>query len=111
MRFGNEMMNKASTFSALQLKQLLIDIAEHASNVCVRFRLLGEMWQTHMSRVVSVSETRVLINDEIRNKLISIDLNFVMQFEIDNKFKGFQPYFHYEVIPDSDLQRETNPRF
>jgi hypothetical protein len=110
MRLGNEPMNK-TTFSALQLKQLLIDIAEHTSHVCVRFRLLGEMWQTHMVRVISVSESRALVNDEIRNKLISIDLNFVMQFEIDNKFKGFQPYFHYEVVPDSDLRIEADLRF
>jgi hypothetical protein len=111
MRLGNETMNKNTVFSALQLRQLLIDIVEHAPQVCVRFRLLGEMWQTHMLRVINVSENRALINDEIHNKLISIDLNLVMQFEIDNKFKAFQPYFHYEVIPDHDLRSATNLRF
>lgn len=91
-------MNR-SNFSALELKQYLIDIKEHAPQVCVRFRLLGEMWQTYMLRVVAVTENRVLVNDEYKNKLISIDLNTVMQFEIDNKFKFLQPHFHYEVFP------------
>lgn len=100
---GDTMSKTTTTLSVLQLKQLLIEIKEHAPNVCARFRLLGEMWQTNLVRVISVTETRVLINDEIKNTLISIDLSNVMQFEIDNKFKGFQPYFHYEVIPDNNL--------
>lgn len=97
-------MNKTTNrFSVLQLKQLLIDINEHAPNVCVRFRLLGEMWQPNMVRMISITDNRALVNDEVKNKLISVDLTSVVQFEMDNKFKGFQPYFHYEVVPDQYL--------
>lgn len=95
---GISQMNR-SNFSALELKQYLIDIKEHAPQVSVRFRLLGEMWQNYMLRIVAVTENRVLVNDEYSNKLISIDLNTVMQFEIDNKFKFLQPHFHYEIFP------------
>jgi hypothetical protein len=99
---GNEIMNKTtSVISVLQLRQLLIDIKENGQGICVRFRSLGEMWQTNMMRVVAVTDNRVLINDEVSNKLISLDLNHVMQFEVDHKFKGLEPYFHYDIIPDS----------
>ena len=95
-------MNKAtSVISVLRLKQLLIDIKEHGQGVCIRFRSLCEMWQTNMMRVVAVTDNRVLVNDEVSNKLISLDINHVMQFEVDHKFKGLEPYFHYDVIPDN----------
>ncbi len=86
--------------SILELKQHLIDIKEHGPGVCVRFRMLGEMWQQHFVRVVAVTDNRVLVNDEFQNKLISIDLNHVVQFETDNKYKALQPNYHYEVVPD-----------
>jgi hypothetical protein len=99
---GNEIMNKTtSVISVLQLKQLLIDIKENGQGVCVRFRSLGEMWQINMVRIVAVTDNRVLVNDEVTNKLISLDMNHVMQFEVDHKFKGLEPYFHYDVIPDN----------
>jgi hypothetical protein len=86
-----------------QLKQLLTDIKEHGESVCVRFRSLGEMWQMNMVRVVAITDNRALLNDEVKNKLISIDLNHVMQFEVDHKFKGLEPYFHYDVVPEQFL--------
>lgn len=102
MRAGYEIMKKTtSLLSVLQLKQLLIDIKENGHGICVRFRSLGEMWQTNMMRVVAVTDNRVLINDEVSNKLISLDVNHVMQFEVDHKFKGLEPYFHYDVVPDN----------
>ena len=102
------MTRSSSIFSALELKQLLIEILEHAPHTCVRFRLLGEMWQTNMVRVVGFSESKVFVNDEIKNALLPIELNSIIQFEIDNKYKGFQPYFHYEVTLDSKFNKKIN---
>jgi hypothetical protein len=67
---------------------------------------MGEMWQNSFVRIVSISEGRVLINDEVRNKLVSVDLNRIMQFELDHRFKGYEPHFHYDVGPDL-LSREA----
>jgi hypothetical protein len=95
-------MSKTSSttnYSVLELMQIMLDIKEHGTSVCVRFRLLGEMWQPNMMRVVSVTENRVMLNDETSNKLISIDAGSVMQFEIDNKFKFLRPFVHYDVTP------------
>lgn len=93
------MTTKKTLLSALELKRLLIDIKDHEPNICVRFRLIGEMWQVYMTRIITITENRVLVHDETSNKLISIDLNNVMQFEIDARFRDIEPYYHYEVKP------------
>jgi hypothetical protein len=101
MRAGGveTIMTEKTLLSALELKRLITDIKDHEPNVCIRFRLIGEMWQMHMMRIITVTENRVLIHNGITNKLISIDLNNVMQFEIDGRFRDIQPHYHYEVRP------------
>jgi hypothetical protein len=101
MRAGGveTIMTEKTLLSALELKRLITDIKDHEPNVCIRFRLIGEMWQVHMMRIITVTENRVLIHNEITNKLISVDLNNVMQFEIDGRFRDIQPHYHYEVRP------------
>jgi hypothetical protein len=92
-------MTKKTLLSDLELKRLIIEIKDYDPNMCIRFRLIGEMWQVHMMRIITVTENRVLIHDEIANRLLSIDLSNVMQFEIDARFRDIQPHYHYEVTP------------
>ena len=56
------------------------------------------MWQTNFMRMLLLTENRVFVNDEIDNKLISIEINNIVQFEIDNSFKAIDPHFHYDVV-------------
>lgn len=93
------MTTKKTLLSAPELKRILIDIKDHEPHICVRFRLIGEMWQVYMMRIITITENRVLVHDETSNKLISVDLNNVMQFEIDTRFRDIEPYYHYEVKP------------
>jgi len=97
---GEPIMTKESSLSSTKLRQLLIDLKEHGTNTCVRYRLIGDMWQTDFMRVVSVSEDRVLLNDETMNKLFSIPLNSIIQIELDHKFKEYQPHNHYTIHLD-----------
>jgi hypothetical protein len=92
---------KKTTYSITHLKATLIDLLEHGQNVCVHFRLMGELWQPHFVRVVNVVDSKVLVNDEIKNKIFSIDLSRIMQFEIDHPFKGIEPHNHYDIVPDN----------
>jgi hypothetical protein len=85
------------TYSAQHLKQILIDIEENGTNVCVRFRQIGELWSENFVRVIRVTDDRVLVNDEVKNKLISFDLNAIVQFEVDQGFKSVEPHNHYDV--------------
>jgi hypothetical protein len=65
--------------------------------------MLGEMWGTNFMSVFHVTDTGILLNDEINHRLIAInDLS-----NIDKPFNGFQPYFHYEVQPLLDFASVT----
>ena len=106
------MMNEAkdtvekvkNLISVLELKRLLVDLSEKRPDICVRYRLLGEMWAVNAMRVIKVTEKGVMLNDEQNNRLINLqDLSTIMQFEIDAPFQGFQPHFHYDVRPLNDF--------
>jgi hypothetical protein len=86
--------------SVLELRRLLVDLREKRPDICVRYRLLGEMWMARAMRIVRVTEKGVILNEEAGNRLETVyDLASIMQFEIDAPFQGFQPHFHYEVKP------------
>jgi hypothetical protein len=85
--------------SALELRRLIVDLKEKRPDICIRFRLLGEMWNVNFMQVMKISEQGILFYDEANNLVSISDLNFVMQFEIDKPFQTFQPYYHYEVTP------------
>lgn len=95
-------MEKTKTLiSALELKRLLVEITEKQPGVCLRYRLIGEMWQPNFMRVLKATGKGVMLNDEQKNKLIVLpDLNAIVQFEIDVRFQNFQPHFHYNVSPE-----------
>jgi hypothetical protein len=89
----------------LELKRLLVDLKEKRPDICVRYRLLGEMWVMNSMRVIKITDKGVMLNDEQNNKLINLpDLSSVMQFEIDAPFQGFHPHFHYNVRPMNDFK-------
>lgn len=87
----------------LELKRLMVDLSEKRPDICIRFRLLGELWEVNFLRVMRVNEKGVVLLDETQGLVSISDLNFVMQFEIDKPFQGFQPYYHYEVTPVFDV--------
>ena len=95
------MMNK-TLISVLELKRLMIDLAEKRPDICIRFRLLGELWSVHFMKVMRVGDKGAVLFDDSMGLVSVSDLNFIMQFEIDKPFQGFQPYYHYEVIPSSE---------
>jgi hypothetical protein len=90
--------NSAAAVSVLELKRLLVELAEHKVNVCIRLRMLGELWQANHSRVIRVTDNGTAMLDELTNKLLFIqDLNNVMQFELDGQFQLYKPNYHYTV--------------
>jgi hypothetical protein len=94
-------MTKNNQVPVLSLKRLLHELRDLRPDICVRFRLMGEMWQVHFHRIISLTENGVALNNEKDNKLIFIqDLTNVMQFEIDHAFREFEPHFHYSVSPE-----------
>ena len=85
--------------AVLELRRLLVELKEHRPDICIRYRLIGQMWAKHFLRVIRVTDEGVILNDETSNKLISIsELHQIIQFELDKPFQTYQPYFHYEVV-------------
>lgn len=94
------MMTNTVLVSVLELRRLLVEIKDKRPDICVRFRLIGEMWQNIHYRVVGITEKGAVLNDEHTNKLIFInDITQVMQFEVDQRFQQYQPHYHYDVTP------------
>jgi len=93
-----ETLNR-TLISVLELRRLLFDLLEKRPDICVSFRLLGELWNVNFLRVMRMTEKGGIFFDEAHGLVSVSDLNFVMQFEIDKPFQVFQPYYHYEVTP------------
>ena len=75
-------------------------MADHPHRINFRYRLIGEMWQSVFMRVLFVTETGVMLRDEINNRTILLsELKMIIQFELDSGLHTFDPNFHYDVIP------------
>lgn len=85
--------------SVTELRQMLGDLTELRPDICIRFRLLGEMWMVDFRKVVKVTARGVILYDDHMGLISVSDLSFVMQFELDRRFQRFQPFYHYEVTP------------
>jgi hypothetical protein len=93
-------MERPAIIPVIVLKRLLVELKDKRPDICIRIRCMGELWGQQFTRVVIVTERGALFNDETQNRLLTIrDLSVIMQFELDNRFQNFQPYFHYHVDP------------
>lgn len=92
-------MNSGNQVVVLELKRLLFDIVDSRAEVSIRFRLIGEMWQTNHHRIVAMMGPGVVLeNDADATPIILSDISSVMQFELDRRFRQYQPHCHYTVI-------------
>jgi hypothetical protein len=86
--------------STADLKKLLLSLRQERPDICLRYRLLGELWNTQFMVVTLVSGNGVVLYDEHHRRFSTVsDISNIMQFEIDEPFHGYQPHFHYEVQP------------
>lgn len=94
-------MTKSSSINVIELRRLLHQIKDLRPDICIRIRLMGELWQNHYLRVIMLNESGVVLNNEVTDKLIVIqDLKMIMQLELDNIFQQYQPNFHYSITID-----------
>ena len=89
------------------LKDLLLLLKKLGPDVCLRVRLQGEMWSENfmqLSQLINYEPENevfsgIILSDEVRNKTVAIrDLKRIIQFELDKRFKNYQPYVHYTVV-------------
>src|SRR5262245_18528906 len=97
------MSKTKNSISTMYLRSVLHDLLGRKSSVCIRFRLLGEMWKPNFMHVVKITERGAIFNDDYTHEFVFVsDLSDVVQFEIDDRYQEFQPHFHYEVNPTFD---------
>jgi hypothetical protein len=96
-----------NTVSTLSFRRLLHEIRDNQPDVSVRLRHLGKMWMTNFSVLVKVTDKGAIFADRATGEFTYVaDLNSIVQFEIDSRFREYHPHFHYELIPD-ELGREA----
>lgn len=100
MDTASQLLNTNDVISVVELKRLLQEIKDHRPDICIRLRMLGQMWHEHFYRIFLVTENGAVLIDQITNKTEIINnLPDVIQFEIDSRFQNFQPYYHYTIQP------------
>ena len=92
-------MGRVRKVAVLELKRLLVELHEYRPDICIRYRLMGQMWAQNFLRITGLTGDGVLLNDESSHKLIGIaNLSTIMQFELDKTFRTFEAYCHYDVV-------------
>jgi hypothetical protein len=97
----HSMSIKKKSLTILELKRLLTEILDQRPDICVRYRLIGAMWNTGFTRVVFTTDSGAFFRDETHNRLMHVStLDKIIQFEIDHTFQNFEAHFHYDVVLD-----------
>lgn len=98
----------ATLVSQADLEALLFSIAQHEPGICIRYRTLGQLWYPNFLKIVNIQgEKTILFHDEQREKLISLsDPSRIVQFELDGRFRQFEPNFHYQVSDENCFFKE-----
>jgi hypothetical protein len=92
-------MAENEPITVTELRRLLIDIRDKRPDICIRFRLLGEMWNTTFLKIIAIGEKNVVLASEQDGRLYTMsDVSRVVQFEIDSPFHQYKPYFHYSIV-------------
>lgn len=100
MSLFNRSVKKENLISVAEFRRLLFDIAEKRPGVCLRYRLLGELWARDFLSIAGITENGIVLKDDSGTRLTVVtNLSDIIQFEIDEPFQGFRPYNHYEVRP------------
>lgn len=97
-----------STVSVLEFRRLLHEIKDRRGEVCVRYRLIGKMWEPFFLTVVALTENGATFVDPGKETSSSVDdLSKIIQFEFDKSFMGYQPLFHYELTITEPFVNES----
>jgi hypothetical protein len=95
------MVSKKKSLTVLELKRLLFELKEKRSDICIRYRLMGDMWKKNFTRIKSTVENSLVVEDEQARIILGVpNIANIIQFELDHTFQQYEAHFHYEVILD-----------
>lgn len=89
------------SLTILELRRLLIELKEKRPDICIRYRLIGEMWMDNFTKIRSVIGNSLFVEYERIGMMIHVpNIGNIIQFEIDQNFQQYAAHFHYEVVLD-----------
>jgi hypothetical protein len=105
MKLKQTFPTASDIISCLELKLLMRSIISNQANIRVKYLLEGGAWSSCFLSVMMVTEKGVVLNDDARNKIMSIKfLDHIKQLVLDKPFDGYNPNFAY-VVNESSNQR------
>jgi hypothetical protein len=88
------------TITVTELRALLHEILDLRPDISLRFRVLGSMWQPAFLHITDIFDQKVILRNPASAKVYVIDdINMVTQFELEDRFRTFQPNHHYSIKP------------
>ena len=95
-----QLLNTSDTITLPEFKRLLHELKDNGTHICIRLRMLGQMWQNQFLRVFVVTDNGAVLMDQNTNKIeIVTSLSDIVQFELDTRYQTFHPFNHYKVDP------------
>lgn len=103
---------QAGQIQELELRRLLHELKDKRPDICIRFRLLGEMWQPSFAKVAKITAEGVVLFDEQTDKATEVrDLREIVQFELDGRYHNYHPHHHYTMEQVLNItERHANSR-
>jgi hypothetical protein len=93
----------------VELKRLLINLCEKRPDILVRYRLIGQMWQTNFVTIKQVIDDEVIFSDAKGLITKRVHLHDLMQIELEGSFQMYRPYTHYSIRLISQRPVQTLP--
>jgi hypothetical protein len=92
------MTKSATEITVIELAQLFTSIRNSPSDIRIRVRLIGELWQKVFMKVEIINDGSIILSDPRTNTILPLDdIQSVIQFELDKPFQHYQPQLHYTV--------------
>jgi hypothetical protein len=91
----------------VELKRLLVELCEKRPDISVRYRLIGQMWQTNFVTIKQVTEEEIVFSDTKDLITKRVYLHDLMQIELEDSFQMYRPYTHYTIRLISQRRVQT----
>jgi hypothetical protein len=82
--------------SETEFRKFLTDVSK-TSNVCVRLREASETEMKNFMYVNTVNGSSVFLYDDVKRKHLQVTLANIVEFEINEQFDHYKPFFRYKV--------------
>jgi len=102
-------MENKNTISTAEAKHLFISFHGH-SDIRIRVRIFGRMWEDHFADIIRVTDDVVIIQTAKHCELKCIPISDLVQFELEDRFQLFDCFNHYTVKHENASNLHLKPK-